>query len=238
MSTLRARQLVVLRDRIQRLDKPRAGDQPALTLGLEAIDEALPWGGLPGASLHEIVGRPGDAAATGFAAWLLARLTKQGGQVLWCRGDGRETGIPYAPALAQAGLSPERLIVVETRKPAERLWAMEEALRSGAFSAVLAEDTPADLTATRRLQLAAETGRTTAFLLLSQPLLGRVSAALTRWQVTSVPTEANETARWQLGLARCRNGAGGIWQVIPHETLSLRLAATLADRSLAKNAAD
>ncbi len=231
MSTLRARQLVVLRDRIRRLDQPRAEELPALPLGITAIDEALPWGGLPGGSLHEIVGRPGDAAATGFATWLLARLK---GQVLWCRGDGSETGIPYAPALAQAGLSPERLIVVETGKPAARLWAMEEALRAGAFSAVLAEDTPADLTATRRLQLAAETGRTTALLLLSQPLLGRVSAALTRWQVTSVPAETNETARWQLALARCRNGAGDTWHVsVGHvtqdETLSLRLAATLAD---------
>jgi protein ImuA len=231
MSTLRARQLVVLRDRIRRLDKPRAEELPALPLGIAAIDDALPWGGLPGASLHEIIGRPGDAAATGFATWLLARLK---GHVLWCRGDGSETGIPYAPALAQAGLSPARLVVVETRKPAERLWAMEEALRAGAFSAVLAEDTPADLTATRRLQLAAETGRTTALLLLSQPLLGRVSAALTRWQVTSVPAEEDESARWQLALARCRNGAGGTWQVIRDDkTLSLRLAATLADRSLA-----
>jgi protein ImuA len=227
-----------LRDRMRRLEKPRAAELPVLSLGVAAIDDALPWGGLPGGSLHEIVGRPGDAAATGFATWLLTRLAGREGQVLWCRGDGREPGIPYAPALAQAGLAPERLIVVETNKPAERLWAMEEALRAQAFAAVLAEDTLADLTATRRLQLAAEAGRTTALLLLSQPLLGRVSAALTRWQVTAVPVEAEtERVRWQLALARCRNGAGGIWHVVPrgntHETLSLHLAATLVDRPLA-----
>jgi protein ImuA len=229
MSSLRARQLVVLRDRIRRLDKPRLTDQPVLSLGFPVIDGALPWNGLPGAALHEIVGRPGDGAATGFAVWLLARLTQQGGQVLWCRGAGGETGIPYAPALAQAGLPPERVIVVEAANASERLWAMEEGLRSGSFSAVLAEDTDVDLTVTRRLQLAAEAGRTTAFLLLSQQRLGRVSAALTRWQVNSVPAEDDETARWQLALARCRNGAGGIWQVRSDATLSLRLAATLAD---------
>lgn len=235
MSTLRARQLVVLRDRIRRLDKPRLADQPALRLGLDAVDEALPWGGLPGSCLHEIVGRPGDAAASGFAVWLLARMK---GPVLWCRGDGSETGIPYAPALAQAGLSPECLLIVETQKPSDRLWAMEEALRAQAFSAVLAEDTAVDLTVTRRLQLAAEAGRTTAFLLLSQQRLGRISAALTRWQVTSVPTEETERTRWQLELARCRGGAGGAWQVTQDETLSLRLAATLADGSVQANTAD
>lgn len=229
MSSLRARQLVVLRDRIRRLDKPRLAEQPVLPLGIAAIDQALPWNGLPGAALHEIVGRPGDGAATGFAAWLLAQLTKPDGQVLWCRGAGSETGRPYAPALAQAGLSPERVIAVEAAKASERLWAMEEGLRSGAFCAVLAEDTDADLTATRRLQLAAESGRTTALLLLSQQRVGRVSAALTRWQAISVPAEDDETARWQLSLARCRNGAGGIWHVSSDETLSLRLAATLAD---------
>lgn len=226
MSSLRARQLVVLRDRIRRLDKPRLTDQPVLSLGFPVIDAALPWNGLPGAALHEIVGRPGDAAASGFAVWLLARLK---GQVLWCRGDSHEAGVPYAPALAQAGLPPERVIVVKAANASERLWAMEEGLRSGSFSAVLAEDTDVDLTVTRRLQLAAEAGRTTAFLLLSQQRLGRVSAALTRWQVNSVPAEDDEAARWQLSLARCRNGAGGIWQVRSDATLSLRLAATLAD---------
>ena len=239
MSSLRARQLGVLRERMRRLEKPRATDLPVLSLGVAALDEALPWGGLPTGVLHEIVGRPGDAAAFGFAVRLLIRLIGESRRsVLWCAGD-EETGVPYAPGLTQAGLSGESVIFAWARKPVELLWAMEEGLRSGAFAAVLGEGVAPDLTATRRLQLAAETGGTTALLALPYRVAGGVSAALTRWQVTSVPAEEEEAARWQVELARCRGGAGGAWlvsmgQVSGDAALRLRLAAVLADRSLAQ----
>lgn len=234
MSTLRARQLGVLRERMRRLEKPRATDLPVLSLGVAALDEALPWGGLPTGVLHEIVGRPGDAAAFGFAVRLLTRLIgKSRRSVLWCVGD-EEAGTPYAPGLTQAGLPGESVIFARSRKPAELLWAMEEGLRSGAFAAVMGEGVAPDLTATRRLQLAAEAGGTTALLALPYRLAGGVSAALTRWQVTSVPAEEDEAARWQVELTRCRGGTGGVWQVSCDAALHLRLAAVLADRSLAQ----
>jgi protein ImuA len=239
MSSLRARQLVVLRDRMRRLEKPRAAELPTLSLGLSVLDEALPWGGLPTGALHEITGRPGDAAACGFALRLLRDLvTLRRRPVLWCRGD-EEAGAPYAPGLTQNGLACDDVIFAYARKPAELLWATEEALRSGAFAAVLSEGAAPDLTATRRLQLAAEAGGTTALLALPYRVAGGVSAALTRWHVTSVPVEEeHETMRWQIELARCRGGAGGIWQVSGDAALRFNLAAVLADRSLAAEAAD
>jgi len=239
MSSLRARQLVVLRDRMRRLEKPRAAELPVLSLGVRALDDALPWGGLPTGVLHEILGKPGDAAACGLAVRLLrdlAALRKR--PVLWCRSD-EEAGAPYAPGLTQAGLASEAVIFVRSRKPGELLWAMEEGLRSGAFAAVLGEDVSPDLTATRRLQLAAEGGATTALLLLPYRAAGGVSAALTRWQVASVPVEEEgEASRWQIELSRCRGGAAGAWQVTCDTALRLRLAAVLAGRSLAPDAAD
>ncbi len=243
MSSLRARQLVVLLDRMRRLEKPRVAELPVLSLGMAVLDEALPWGGLPMGVLHEILGRPGDAAADGFAINLLGRLAC-GKPVLWCRDGTGEAGIPYGPGLAQSGLACDQVIFVQARKLAELLWAMEEGLRSGAFAAVLGEGVSPDLTATRRLQLASEAGATTALLRLPYRTAGGVSAALTRWQVTSVPVEEDsEAARWQVELARCRGGAAGAWhvsvgQVSCDQALRLRLAAVLAHRSLAPDAAE
>lgn len=68
---------------------------------------------------------------------------------------------PYAPALAAHGIALDRQLIVRTRVP---LWAMEQALGSGACEAALAwvqEARPRNL---RRLQLATERGRTLGFV--------------------------------------------------------------------------
>jgi hypothetical protein len=70
-----------------------------------------------------------------------------------------------APALAAAALAPARLLVIRPRAGLDRLWAMEQALRSGACAAVLGWTSAATGTALRRLKLAADEGATPAFLL-------------------------------------------------------------------------
>ena len=74
----------------------------------------------------------------------------------------REGGGPYGPGLDLFGLSPARLLVLNVSRPADVLWAMEEGLRCRALACVIAELTgegaEADLTATRRLSLAAREG--------------------------------------------------------------------------------
>lgn len=201
-----------LRDRIRHLE--RMGGETSwdasrrTALGVEEIDRALPWGGLPWGALHEIIAEDGDGrsvcgAATGFAVTLLSRLCRdRDGVVLWCR---RETGL-YGPALARHGLDPHRLIVVHGRTTTEILWAMEEGLRGGLPAAVVGETDGADPTAARRLQLAAETGGVPA-LLLRPSGGGTPSPAATRWRVSSAPRERSDTPpRWRVTLARCRGG--------------------------------
>jgi protein ImuA len=67
-----------------------------------------------------------------FAAGIAARLR---GRVLWCltRQD------LFAPALAQAGLMPDRVIYVEAGDETSVLICFEEGLRHSGLSAVVAE---------------------------------------------------------------------------------------------------
>lgn len=192
------------------------GAPAAVTLGLDAIDRTLPWGGLPVACLHEITaGAAADGAAAGFAAALLARLAAAEGArprpALWCAaGDG-----PYGPALAGYGLDSRRLMLVRGRSDTDLLWAMEESLRSGAVAAVLGEVHEADLTASRRLQLAAETGRATALLLRPAHAKTTPSAAVTAWKIAAAPSAPAPygigAERWRVTLIRCRGGVPREW---------------------------
>lgn len=210
----------------------------AAALVPEALDRALPWGGLPTACLHEVAaGAVADAAAAGFAACLLKQLVEAEGQrprpLLWCAaGDGL-----YGPGLAVYGLDTRRLVLVRGRSRADLLWAMEEGLRSGAVAAVLGEVPEADLIATRRLQLAAETGRSTALLLRPVESKAGPSAAVTAWRVTAAPSgparwESGLGAeRWRVELVRCRGGIPRQWLLEWNdETHRLVVAAELRDR--------
>jgi cell division inhibitor SulA/protein ImuA len=72
--------------------------------------------------------------------------------------------LPYAPALAAGGVALERLLVVRPETAEGALWAVEQALRSAACSAVLSWPAAIQSVALRRLQLAAEAGAALAFL--------------------------------------------------------------------------
>ncbi|MFZ5792095.1 MAG: ImuA family protein [Pseudomonadota bacterium] len=193
-------------------------------LGLPALDEAL-GGGLPRGALHEIAAVDGSAAATGFAAFLLGRLAAAARRpVLWMPG----TDI-YAPGLARYGLEPSRLLLADFRRPQALLRALEEGLRCPGLAAVLGETEEVDLTASRRLQLAAET-HGVACLLLRRSAARTASAAVTRWQVWSASTHGTKP-RWRVSLLRCRSGRTGDWLLEGcRETGGLVVAAALGDR--------
>ena len=215
---------------------------PAMRTGVAEMDSALPWGGLP-RGVHEIATPVADASGTGFAAILLAgRL----GPILWCRSRrlANESGGLYGVGLARFGLAPERLILVEADKQADLLWSMEEGLRAGKYASVVGEGAAPDLTASRRLQLAAESGDGVV-LLLSEISAARPAgrgvplSCMTRWQAASVPTESEAGGpgrpRWELELRRCRGGGRPQNWIVEWDdaTLSLSLVSPLADRSLA-----
>lgn len=193
------------------------------TFGEPALDSALPWNGLPAGSLHEMVGYA--PSITGFLAAYLARV-RPGRPILWITPDQQA----YAPGLAAFGLDHRRLTFAWARRAQDRFWAFEDALRTPGFAAVIAEIDGADLTETRRLQLAAESGQGIGLLVRRDTA---PSAALTRWRVEPVLSDGYRP-RWSVALERCRGGQPASWLVeFDHASLHFRLVAALADRSLA-----
>jgi protein ImuA len=234
-----------LRNRIRNIEGLPRATNAVLSMGLEAIDQALPWGGLPLSCIHHVVGEseflPHSAftpSASTFVAILAARL-KGRGTVLWCLPRHKVADALYAAALAVLGLEEEDLILVRAKDESEALWAMEEGLCCPDVGAVIGSlSAPLNLTAERRLQLAAERGETTGFLLQPGTLVSSSSAAVTRWRVAAAPSEEPLWAglgppRWSLTLDRCRQGTPHSWIVEwCDETCNLRLATPLCDRSV------
>lgn len=165
------------------------GKQVSISLGVPSLDQRL-GGGLARGALHEIaaVGPVHIAAASGFALALAVRARERPKATLLILPDlvGHESGYFYGPGLDLFGLPAARLVILRAPRVRDALPAMEEALKCRALSCVIAEtDTDeADLTATRRLSLAArDTG---GFGILVRHRRSAVaSAAATRWTVAA-----------------------------------------------------
>ena len=273
-----------LRSRIAAIERGGTGTphgDDVLPLGICEIDEHLPWGGLAAGAVHEVL--DGDAATggritrngitksrgalngaiTGFAAALAGRAQRlRARPVVWIapRTGPRES--LYAPGLAGFGLDPTDLIAVRVPADGEftatALWAMEEALRAPAVGLVCAEIEEMDLTASRRLQLAAEKGGEAGGglgLLLRRDADAGLppTASVSRWRIESLPgapamvagTEIANlpgAARWRAELMRVRGGRPRTWHLEwnddahnePETAGGFALVSPLRDRPLPK----
>ncbi len=213
-----------LREQVRRLERAHSAQRASRTavpLGLPEIDRLLPDGGLLTGALHEIEAGPApsgriaahDGAALAFTAFLMGRLGP--GTLLWCRQpSGASDAPPYAPALA-AWFDPARLLMVTARRDEDLFWAMEEGLHTPGIAAVIGEfahshaQRAADLTAARRLSLAAEKNGVPALLLRAQPAPPQ-SVCATRWRVASAPSPELDRARWRIELRRNRFGTPSV----------------------------
>jgi protein ImuA len=207
-------ELSALRDRIAALEHAGRARTGVLPFGVAPLDAVLPGGGLALGALHEVAGG-GEGAVDGavaalFAAGIAARLS---GPILWCvtRPD------LFAPALFQAGLPPHRVLYVEAGDEATLLGCFEEGLRHRGLGAVVAETARLSMTASRRLQLAAEASGVTALAVrrwrrpAEAAEFGQPTAAATRWRVTPrpsapLPVPGVGRPRWFVELIRNRAG--------------------------------
>jgi protein ImuA len=144
--------------------------------------------------LREVVAGPGHAeAAIGFGLALAMQTTRAAAPhefaLLWVREAAAvvETGDPYGPGLAAFGLSPNGCIIVEARTSVDALRAALEGARCAALGAVVLETLdPIDLTASRRLKLAAEKSGVAIMLIRYGDRIAPNAAQL-RWRVQAAP---------------------------------------------------
>jgi len=141
------------------------------------------------ARAHEATG-PGAHAFAAILGGMVAKPT------LWIT-ESRQAEM-LNPAGLAAFCDPRRVLIAKASSPTDLLASAEEALRSGALGLVVAEVTkPLTLTAGRRLQLAAEAGRTRGLFLI--PEGGGSNAAETRWHCAPEFSARDSTLRrWEL----------------------------------------
>ena len=144
--------------------------------GFAALDAELPGGGWPTAALTEILPQHAGIGELRILGAALAALSAQKRTLVWIA----PPYLPYAPALAAAGIDLARLVIVTTRSPRETLWATEQALRSRACGAVLAWPGAIKYPELRRLQLAAEDNPVCAVLFRPPQVAAETTCAALR----------------------------------------------------------
>ena len=132
-----------------------------------------------------------------------------GGTALWVREAWQTDQIN--PIGFEPYLHPHKILVAQAEDQTDVLAVAEDALRSGAVSLVVMElSRPLGLTEGRRLQLAAQTGQTTALCLI--PEGAGSNAADTRWHCSPLFDPDDSTLqRW--ALIKNKLGTLSAWDV-------------------------
>ena len=154
-----------------RADEVDNAGGPVLASGFAELDRELPGGGWPLGQLIELLADDAGIGELSLLAPALAQLAQARRCTVWVlpvdatRATSRSpeaqavhAAIPYAPALATAGLDLARTIFVKPATPREGLWAVEQSLRARHLGAVvgwLPSGGDGDFRALRRLHLLA-----------------------------------------------------------------------------------
>lgn len=186
-----------------------AGDAATIASGFPQLDAELPGGGWPAAACVELL--PGTALAASGERYAPAASVRRAGGA--CDGGMHGAGngalsllvpalarltaagrwvalvapplAPHAPAWLRAGVDLAHLLHVDAADAGEACWAAERCLRAGAVAAVVAWPGLLPFATRKRLQLAAEAGRTTLFALLPALAAGQPSPAPLRLAVAA-----------------------------------------------------
>lgn len=171
----------------------------SVSSGSPALDAELPGGGWPQGALTELLV---DAPGQGELSLLMpaiAQVTGAGRPCIWTLPYDQaaqatdDIPLPYAPALAAAGVGLDRTIFVQPATPREGLWALEQSLRMPHLGALIGwlpagpgkGHSDADFRALRRLHLLASRYQALVFVLRTAQAAAAPSPAALRLQLSS-----------------------------------------------------
>lgn len=178
-----------------------------ISTGFGELDRFLPGGGWPIGALTEVFLARYGIGELSLLMPAMAALTSPERARKWVAWVAPPF-VPYAPALQQHGVDIDRLLMV---RPApgrqDRCWAVEQVVRSGASSGVLAWLAAVESVALRRLQLAAELAE--CWLVLFRP----ESASLERSPAALRLRLTRSAAMVRLDVIKCRGGRPGVIEV-------------------------
>ena len=197
--------------------KPSAAEGSDGGLGL--IKHAFPNSTFPIGAMHEFISTTNEesTASFGFISGILSSLMKSGSPSVWVSSNKSV----FPAALKSFGIEPHNIIFIQSGKPKEILWIIEEALKTDCLSSVVGEINEVSFLESRRLQLAVELSRVTGFLLRRNPK-NCTTASVAKWMIKPLPTEKETLPgigfpKWNVALLKIRNGKPGRWQMQWHD---------------------
>ncbi len=152
------------KNRIWRGDASVSSTDPVVSSGFNELDNALPGGGWPVHSLTELLLPAEGLGEIRLLGQSLGQITGNGRNILLVS----PPYIPYMDAWENLHIDSRRIVIARVYKPAERLWVLEQGIKSAAFGAVIGWLPDSSLQTTRRLQVIART--VTSLIFLFRPL--------------------------------------------------------------------
>lgn len=157
---------------------------PTISSGYQAIDKELPGEGWPASTFIEILARAPGIGELRFLTPLLRQLSQQKRPIILLAPPHH----PNGPALVELGIDPNLVLIVDAKQAADRLWAVEQSMRSEGFGALLSwlpgdgKTRPEHL---RRMQMAAQ--NTQGLVFAFRPLSAAKEASPAALRIALMP---------------------------------------------------
>ncbi|MDN5751898.1 MAG: translesion DNA synthesis-associated protein ImuA [Nitrosospira sp.] len=148
------------KSRIWRGDAFGSSPDEVVSSGFDKLDKALPGGGWPTRSLTELLLPAEGLGEIRLLSESLRQIIRRGGNILLVS----PPYIPYMHAWENLYMDSRRILIAGVYKPAERLWVLEQGIKSAAFGAVVGWLPEVSQQTTRRLQIIARAAAGLIFL--------------------------------------------------------------------------